>query len=68
LATDNSLVVLPAAWRFGARLTTQRYFADSGLFLQTYAGVDNVFDALHVPQLGLPDAGRTVRFGMSLAR
>ncbi len=68
LAQDNSLVSLPTAWRLNVRLAAQRFFADSGLFLQTYLGADNVFDALLLPQLGLPDAGRSLRFGVSLAR
>ena len=68
LAPNNSLVSLPTAWRVNVRLAAQRFFADSGLFLQTYVGADNVFDALLLPQLGLPDAGRALRFGVSLAR
>jgi len=68
LAPDNALRALPSSWRVNVRLAAQRFFADSGLFLQMYAGVDNLTDALQLPQLGLPDAGRTARIGMSLSR
>jgi iron complex outermembrane receptor protein len=65
---DNALVALPTSWRFNARLAFQRFFAGSGVFAQLFGGVNNITDALHLPQLGLPDAGRTWRVGASLSR
>ncbi len=68
LGPDNALVDLPTSLRLNARLSTQRFFSDSGVFLQVYGGVDNMTDELHVSQLGIPSAGRTARIGMSLSR
>ncbi len=68
MAPTNELVSLPTAWQFNARVAAQRFFVSSGLFLQAYAGVDNLTDARLEAQLGLPSAGRTARVGLSLSR
>lgn len=68
LGPDNTLVDLPTSLRMNARLAVQRFFAESGVFLQVYGGVDNITDELHVAQLGIPSAGRTARVGVSLSR
>ncbi|MDA0875447.1 MAG: TonB-dependent receptor, partial [Bacteroidetes bacterium] len=65
---SDVLVALPSSWRINARLALQRYFTDAETFGQLFAGVNNLTDALHLPQLGLPDAGRTWRVGLSLSR
>ena len=68
LGPDGTQVTLPTSWRLNTRLAAQRYFNRSGVFGQLFAGVNNLTDALNVPQLGLPDAGRTWRIGLSLSR
>ena len=68
LAPNNDQVTLPTSLRLNIRMAVQRYFSATGVFLQVYAGLDNVTDERHLPQLGLPDAGRTARVGMSLSR
>ena len=68
LAQDNSQVRLPTTWRINLRVAAQRFFSASGLFAQVYAGVNNLTDELHLSQLGLPEAGRTWRFGLSVSR
>jgi len=68
LAPNNEQMALPTSLRLNLRVAVQRYFDASGVFLQVYAGIDNLTDEMHLPQLGLPDAGRTARVGMSLSR
>jgi len=68
LGPDNQLVDLPTSLRFNLRISAQRFFSRNGLFMQVYGGVDNLTDELHISQLGLPAAGRTARFGLSLSR
>ncbi len=68
LAVDNKQVQLPASTLVNFRLSSRKYFSRSGLFSEMFAGVDNVFDDLHLPQLGLPSAGRSFRFGVNLSR
>ena len=67
LAPDNEQVSLPTSLRLNVRTSLRRYFSASGVFLQVYAGIDNVMDQVHWSQLGLPDAGRTARVGLSLS-
>ncbi|MBT6424290.1 MAG: TonB-dependent receptor [Bacteroidetes Order II. Incertae sedis bacterium] len=67
LAEDNSQVRLPTSTVMGARLSTNRYFSSSGMFLELYAGVDNITNAVQLPQLGLPAPGRSARFGINLS-
>ncbi len=68
LGPDNTLIDLPTSLRINVRLAIQRFFSDSGVFLQMYAGVDNITDDVHIAQLGIPSAGRTARIGLNLSR
>ena len=68
LAPDNELVRLPTSLVLNLRASAQRFMPASGVFLQVYAGVDNISDELRIAQLGLPGAGRTFRAGLSLSR
>ncbi len=63
LAPDGTIARLPAAteWNLRAALPLGRIGATR---LALTAAADNVTNALVVPQLGLPLAGRTVRFGI----
>lgn len=68
LGTDNSQVALPTSMRLNLRVSADHYFSGSNIFAQAFVGVNNVTDELHLPQLGLPDAGRSLRFGLNLSR
>ncbi len=57
---DPSLVV---NLRAGYRLL----FPRKGLSLELFGRVNNVSDAVVLPQIGLPAAGRTILFGLSVA-
>lgn len=39
-----------------------------GVMLDVFGRVDNVFDAVVLPQLGLPEPGRTIRAGITVSR
>ena len=67
LAESNSQIKLPTSTVVGARISTNKYFSSTGLFAELYAGVDNLTDAVQLPQLGLPAPGRSFRFGMNLS-
>ena len=67
-AEDNSEIELSTSLLLNIRLSGRKYFSPSGLFAEIFAGVDNVFDTLQLPQLGLPSAGRTSRIGINLSR
>jgi iron complex outermembrane receptor protein len=56
---------LPEAFLLNARLGYR--FAVGGLGLEAFARVDNLADAVVLPQLGLPGPGREVRGGLKLA-
>ena len=64
LGTGSDLVALPRATvlnlRAGYRLPVPTH-------PEVFARVDNVFDAVTVPQLGLPGPGRTAQLGARLA-
>ncbi len=67
LGLDNEFVVLPTSFELNMRLSQSFYFQRNGLFLEAFAGADNIFDALTLPQLGLPAPGRSLRFGLNLS-
>ena len=68
LGIENDQIELPTTVRLNLRLSAARYFKGSNVFAQVYAGINNVTDELHLSQLGLPDEGRSVRFGLNLSR
>jgi iron complex outermembrane recepter protein len=67
LGTENEHILLPTSLEWNLRIAQTVYFSSKGLFLEAYAGADNVFDSLTLPQLGLPAPGRSLRFGINLS-
>lgn len=67
LGTENELVALPRVLQVHARVAWRRYLRGSGLFTEIFVRGDNLTDALLLPQLGLPAAGRMFRAGVSLS-
>lgn len=67
LGTGNEHSVLPTSLELNARLSKTHYFNSNGLFIDAFAGVDNLFDSLTLPQLGLPSPGRSLRIGLNLS-
>lgn len=59
---SDGFIDLPASVRFGGRVG-YRWPVGRGL-LDLFVRVDNVTDAVHVPQAGLPAPGREVRAGL----
>ncbi len=63
LDDTNAFVPLPTSLALSARVG-YRLLLPSGRWLEPYVRVDNVTDALVVPQLGLPEAGRMAQGGV----
>lgn len=68
LAEDNSVVSLPKAAVFSARVSWQQFLADSRIHSEIFLALNNLTDAVTLPQLGLPGAGRMLRVGASFTR
>lgn len=68
LEEDNSVVALPKAAVFNTRLSWQQFVADSRVHSEVFLAVNNLADAVTLPQLGLPGAGRHFRVGVSFTR
>lgn len=68
LLPDGSSARLPSSDVFDAKVfwTVARPRPDTQLI--ALAGIDNIGDALTLPQFGLPDPGRTIRIGLRLVR
>lgn len=64
---DGSVVKLPTATTLDLRLFRTLRRDESGLW-RAYAGIDNVSDELVLPQLGLPQPGRTAVIGLQFER
>jgi iron complex outermembrane recepter protein len=64
---DGSVVELPTATAVNLRLFRTVHQNDAGRW-RVYAGIDNLGDQLILPQLGLPQPGRTASFGVSFER
>lgn len=62
-AEEGTFVEMPTALAFNARLG---YRFGGRLGGEVFARADNITDVLVLPQLGLPDAGRTFRLGLKL--
>ncbi|TDI76380.1 MAG: hypothetical protein E2O84_02940 [Bacteroidetes bacterium] len=65
LAPDNTQISLPTSLVLNLRMSLRRYFRTSLLFVEFYAGVNNVGDVLALPQAGLPAPGREWLVGLS---
>lgn len=64
---SNALVKLPRATVFDVRTSWLYYRAlPFRLSLEVFGRIDNVTDALTLPQLGLPGPGRQLRFGLTV--
>jgi hypothetical protein len=61
---DGSVVELPTSTTANVRIFRTLAFTDSGRW-RAYAGIDNLGDELILPQLGLPQPGRTAMLGFS---
>jgi iron complex outermembrane receptor protein len=66
-AEDGSVVELPTSTTIGFRLFRTVRQDDDGEW-RVYAGVDNLSDDLILPQLGLPQPGRTASLGIRFER
>lgn len=66
-AEDSSLVELPTSTTVGFRLFRTLRQDEDGQW-RAYAGVDNLTDDLVLPQLGLPQPGRTASLGIRFER
>jgi iron complex outermembrane receptor protein len=64
---DGAVVTLPSATELNLRLFKTFSESDNGRW-RAYAGVDNLGNAVDLPQLGLPQPGRTVSLGVSFER
>jgi iron complex outermembrane recepter protein len=64
---DGSIVELPTSTAAGFRLF-RTVHQDEGSRWRIYAGVDNIGDEVILPQLGLPQPGRTLSLGVSFVR
>lgn len=64
---DGSIRELPTSTSVSFRLFRTVHEEDAGRW-RVYAGVDNVGDELILPQLGLPQPGRTASFGVAFER
>lgn len=64
---DGSIRRLPESTVVGFRLFRTLRHDDAGRF-RLYAGVDNLGDELILPQLGLPQPGRTAALGIAFER
>jgi iron complex outermembrane receptor protein len=64
---DSSVVKLPTATTIDLRLFRTLRRDERGLW-RAYAGIDNVSDELVLPQLGLPQPGRTAVIGLQFDR
>ncbi|MEM0962294.1 MAG: TonB-dependent receptor [Bacteroidota bacterium] len=62
----TGVIDLPPSLRVGARIGRRWALPDGTLGV--YARVDNVTDAEHLPQAGLPAPGREVRIGLTWSR
>lgn len=63
---SGDLVSLAPAALLDLRIAQSAYFSRVGVGFQGYVRVENVFDSVSIPQLGLPGGGRFIRLGMSL--
>ena len=64
LAPDGTEARLPPATEVNLRASMPMFRFGANTWLKLTAAVDNLFDAVVLPQLGLPMAGRTLRFGI----
>jgi iron complex outermembrane receptor protein len=64
---DGSVVELPTSTELNLRLFKTLHHGTSGRW-RAYAGVENASDEIVLPQLGLPQPGRTVSLGASFER
>jgi iron complex outermembrane receptor protein len=60
---DGDVVDLPTSWHVGMRLF-KTLWADGAGRWRAFAGIDNVTNDVVLPQLGLPQAGRTLSLGV----
>jgi iron complex outermembrane receptor protein len=67
LLLDNSQARLPASSIVNLRLAFREFFSRGPLFVEFYAGANNVLDAVSLPQLGLPGPGREFRLGAEVS-
>ncbi len=65
---SSEFVALPTAWRVHPDITYRRFLPDRSWFLEVAAGANNVFDAVLLPQLGLPAAGQSFFLRASFTR
>ena len=66
LDDNNVFVRLPPSLALSVRVGYRLLFP-AGRWLETYVRVDNVTDAVIVPQLGLPEAGRMAQGGIGVS-
>jgi iron complex outermembrane recepter protein len=66
LSPDNSQITLPTALVVNIRGAVRHTLNSSLVFLEAYAGVNNVADTVVLPQAGLPAAGREWRLGLNV--
>lgn len=67
LGEDNAEVALPTSVVVDVRVAWRRLLPGSAVFVEVFARIDNAFDTLSLPQLGLPAPGRTGKAGLSLS-
>lgn len=60
---NGNVVDLPTFWQVGMRLF-KTLWADSDGRWRAFAGIDNATNDVVLPQLGLPQPGRTLSFGV----
>ncbi len=63
----DTLVPLPLALLVHPDITYRRLVGRSSWFLEVSAGAKNAFDSVLLPQLGLPEAGRSVFLNVALS-
>ena len=64
---DGAVVELPSSTSLNVRLFRTVRHGDGGRW-RVYAGADNVTDEVILPQLGLPQPGRTLSLGVQFER
>ncbi len=68
LQPDNTQSRLAESLVINIRGALRKYFSPSRIFVEAFAGINNITDQLTLPQLGLPGPGREIHFGISLSR
>ncbi|NNF59557.1 MAG: TonB-dependent receptor [Rhodothermaceae bacterium] len=66
-AVTDGLTRLDPSFRLNLRAGYRLLLPQRGVAGEVFGRIDNVFDTVYFPQIGLPAPGRTVRIGLRLA-